>query len=664
MARRRPAWQEIERLPLLSVGLALVLLLGFAFVEIVFSERREAAHHTVESAVEFAVKNPSVQIEPRLLPAIRAVLPGFESNEIFSFLSRDQRKKSDKQQAFDQLVWSAFHTLDSHPYRRFGVVPAAPSVLGFAAHPFVHVGWAHLCGALLLLMLAGPVLETLWGRRVLAGVLALASLAGASLFCVVHGGADRALVGAGAPISALVAACVVRFREGEIDWFGWLAPFARVELKAPVWALALVWLLYEATLWVAVPGALPGGVDNAVGYTAHATAALVGGLVALGIARTGLERRLARGPLPVARERARAAPRFDFEEVTRARARGDVDAAFAMLEGEVRRSARNRDVVTTFWEMAIERQMPERAAPAMARLIQEELRRGASEMAVSLWRELAQHSPRTRIELSALLRLVPAIQRIDGDESATVALQQAMDPTAPPPPALAAEVARLAADLEPALALAACECALAGGGLDEAVRSELEAIATRVRKRDEPHFPVPGELPRNAFYEEQDRSGFGEVDDLSRFGSPGESFPRDRVAEAVPVALDESGVFLEVSDAPDVRVDYSAISVVAVGGVRGLGPRPIVLIDLFAASAAAGDAKLRIFRLRGDRFDPRPLTPEADGAMAALRALLARILDESKARPLPGPAAARANPVQMFESLAAYEDAVAARLVS
>ena len=86
------------------------------------------------------------------------------------------------------------------------------------------------------------------------------------------------------------------------------------------------------------------------------------------------------------------------------RASGDADGAYALLLAETERSARNRDAVTTFWEMAVQREEPERAAPAMLGLIQEELRRGAGEVAVAHWLELARHAPGVAPDRAALVR--------------------------------------------------------------------------------------------------------------------------------------------------------------------------------------------------------------------------------------------------------------------
>jgi hypothetical protein len=407
-----------------------------------------------------------------------------------------------------------------------------------------------------------------------------------------------------------------------------------------------------------VPGAFPGGVDTAVGYTAHVAGALLGGAFAFGAIRLELEKRLGKSPPPIV-ERTRGEKRFDLQRVTRARTRGDSDAAFEMLLAESRRSARNRDAVTTLWEMAIERGEAEVATPAMLQLVREEIRRGAEDVGVSHWRELTQHQPEARVVLPTLLKLIPFIRRIDGESAAVLALQQAMDCSEEGPSSReAAEIARLAADLEAGIARAAAERALADETLAEARRADLESLVQRLCADEKAATSAPTEekeLPVNVFYAEQDRSGFGDVGDLTQFGAPGDAFPCDLVVPAAPVALESGSLVLEIESGGFRSVSYPAVSVVSVAGVGGLGPRPIIVVDVFVTDPANSESGLCIYRLRGDRFDPRRLVSYEKDPMAALRSFLEEILERTQARPLPDPAAARANPVKMFESLEAYQ---------
>ena len=86
-------------------------------------------------------------------------------------------------------------------------------------------------------------------------------------------------------------------------------------------------------------------------------------------------------------------------------------------------------------------------------------------------------------------------------------------------------------------------------------------------------------------------------------------------------------------------------------------PCDVVVIDLLIDGGGT-ERPLSLVRLRSDRFDPRKLAPNAEDPMAALRAMIKGLLVRGEAIALPDEAAAACRPVRMYESLAAYEDAV------
>ena len=207
--------------PFVSVGLAAVLLLGFLATEIGFRAERREVHLAAKEAVEHAVSNPVVEVGPRMMPIVRAVVPGFDANETFDFLRRKGTRPKE-QVRFDALAAETLESLDRQPDRRLGVIPASLWVPSFATHILVHAGWLHLFGALLLLLVMGPLLEAAWGRAITAALLVGSGLVGAGTYALVHPAADRALVGSAAMLAGLVAAAVMRFRDERVVLLDWL----------------------------------------------------------------------------------------------------------------------------------------------------------------------------------------------------------------------------------------------------------------------------------------------------------------------------------------------------------------------------------------------------------------------------------------------------------
>jgi membrane associated rhomboid family serine protease len=684
---RRPDLRELlGRLPVVSLGIAAISLLVCLIVQLGFASPLAEGRLLVREAIDHVIRHPSLEVSPRLVPAVRHALPSFEGNEMFSFL-RDG-KASEEQTKLDVLTQRSFDKLDSHPYRALGLVPSRGSASAWATHVFVHGGWMHALLTCLLLLAAGPLLELVWGRRLFGAACALSALFGALVFRIVHADTDRALVGGAALVSALVAGALVRFWNEEVDLAGWLAPLASLELRVPTWSLAASWGLYQLALVWATRGDLPGGLGNAQGITASLASAAAGAGIALGLAHSGLEARFGSRLTASARS---ASGRFDIEKVNRARARGDLETAFQMLRAETRRSARNRDLVTLFWEIAVEHDQADAAAPAMLQLIREELRRGAVEAAVSQWRRLGERVPGALLEASALLKLLPLIRSKLGDDAAVLALHQAVDPanrgfTAE----IGAEVARAAAEIEPEVARKAATRALQAKAIAPELAAELKALVTRLTPRsddDEMDEPPPVLRARFDDVDDHDRSDFGAVGDLSADPPPPEQepaapatpeakqsaaapepapaaappaaepqtwFPGVRVANAVPVSLAEQEIHLYVSGKGASRLAYGRIRAVSLAAVQGLGPRPVVVLDLLLAGPQPRPEPLPLVRLRSDQYDPRKLIASAAGPLEALLALAEELLKRTSAAALPDAEAARGRPLRRFDSLEAY----------
>jgi hypothetical protein len=96
-----------------------------------------------------------------------------------------------------------------------------------------------------------------------------------------------------------------------------------------------------------------------------------------------------------------------------------------------------------------------------------------------------------------------------------------------------------------------------------------------------------------------------------------------------------------------------AISVV---GVRGLGPNPVVLMDIMIDGGGTPDP-LVLLRMRCDRFEPRTLIPKASSSKDALRAIV-QGLQKRGLKVLADVTAPSTDSKPIFESCDAYHDKV------
>jgi membrane associated rhomboid family serine protease len=127
-----------------------------------------------------------------------------------------------------------------------------------------------------------------------------------------------------------------------------------------------------------------------------------------------------------------------------------------------------------------------------------------------------------------------------------------------------------------------------------------------------------------------------------------------RLLEAVPLAMEDAHLVLDVSGRGRSRVAFERVEAVAVAGVKGLSAsgKAVLVIDLVMNWTRGDD--LQVVRLRSDAFDPRKLLGTQGSSLQAIRAFAARVRERSRAESLPA-AAADDAPFHIFADVASYQ---------
>lgn len=154
---------------------------------------------------------------------------------------------------------------------RYGFIPAYPRLETTFTHMFLHGGFDHLFGNMLVLWLVGCIVELGSGRRWFLGIYLPGGLAAVGLFWLFNRHSTIPLVGASGAISAVMGACAVLYGTKKIKIFYSLGFYFGYRSICGL-ALLPVWIgneLYQL-FW--------GGMSN-VAYLAH-VGGLVGGALA------------------------------------------------------------------------------------------------------------------------------------------------------------------------------------------------------------------------------------------------------------------------------------------------------------------------------------------------------------------------------------------------
>ncbi len=645
---------NLRELPPLSLGVAVLWTVAFLVMQLVYGDLLRDVGQAHSAVAKLANRYPTMEFSAEQMQVVRAVDRDFEPDSMLSgFMQRTRGEEVARIEAsFDEMVGRARALLAEQPYYNHGHVPSATTPVSYVSHFLLHSNFAHFIATLLVFLLVAPLAESTWGSKRLALAMLVLIPLGAVVHSLAFWESQRALIGGSSLIAGLVAATLVRFWGEEVELLDWLAPVVSIDLRVPAIGLGVLWIGYEALLWVVVQGGLPPGVDNAPGYASHAAAAaaVVGFVGAICSAKLGLEKPAPTRPSP----QKGTARQFDLEKVREMRTGGKTDAAFALLHREVQQNANNRDVVMTYWEMAVEGQNPMEAAPVMSRLLEEEMRRGADNAAVRIWRLLGEHASDFLLHPDTLFALVPAIRVAEGNPGALDALRQIVDRrnqgfTA----ALAAKVARWTAEMDPKLAAAAAQRAIDSLDLDEKEQAEIELLA-RALDPKEHEFRTEKPPPVSVFEEGIDRSAFGSSQDLADLA---DSFPEGAVIQAIPKAMQSDALTIAVEGREPSALAVSRIRVVSIVLVRGLAEQPTALFDLLI-DGRGSDRPLSVIRFRCDRFDACSVVPHAKTPREALQALLQQALSSGNAQCLVDVTTAKPGPDTLFDSLDAYHEHV------
>ena len=676
----------------------------------------------IQEAVQYFAEHPYLMPPDELEPYLGSDWEGQREGlmalrEQAGVLTPPRFQRQKEQAELDTQIEEATAVRASHPFFRWGLISAHPTLAGAFGYMFLHGGWGHLLGNLLLLFLTGPFIEDKWGRPVFLCFYLLAGLAGAGLFMSRFPHLETPLVGASGAVAGCMGAFLVRFWRAKLRYLVWFV-FVGFTFSAPAWLMLPLWFGGEFLSAQLTEQVNPMG-GAGVAYWAHVGGFAFGALVAMGLRVAHIEERWMDG---VVERKIGAVSNDGVEAAMQAAEEGRTEEAFAQLQRVVRSDPKNREAAQVYWDQAVALGRADEAAPVLLRLVREEMRAGETELAVQHWMEFAQRGEGLPVEPVLALRLAQELEQQGRRNLATDVLRRGL--ASPELNAtVALRLARAARDLDPRLCGEAAGKALVGAAPAEAAEAqalldalgdiadppavgvpgstldpmELDAIAAAppetlsaqppLPQVAAPQSPDPGAgvepgtfdpntLASDVGPDSEDAGGtdWGTIslDDAQAAAAPLEEPPLAeallpepaapmlrplRAMEAVPLRLREDSLSLEVDGRGKTRLRFEKIDAVSAAAVRLPGrERPVLLVDLALNFSEGGGRPLQVVRLRSDRFDPRRLVEGEAKPLAALRRLLETLLARSGAAARPDRAAACGRPrFAAYDSLVDYE---------
>jgi hypothetical protein len=594
--------------PVVTLVVAVVSLTAFLALGRTVG-RAAAAVGPVEDAVwRHLVANPWLEPDPGFLAATvppiwsGALSGALEARRAAAVVPTEAGQVGPRHEHADLVAaWRA--SLDAHPYRRWGLVPAAPRATGALVGLVLFPGWPSLVVGLCFLLGAGTLLEAGAGRVRTAALFVIGAAVGLAVPAVLFPSSFLPVVGASAGVAALVGGAAT-------GWSGRALPIVAQRrgggrLAIPAALLLPAWLGLAAIVIVLSPAA--------DGRESFACAVAVG----LGAAGGALGRRPAvvavPAPTPVPPELAEGLGLLAHGETARAR---------EVLQRLLAREPGHPEANLTMWQSHLQDGMPGQGAEFLVRVIEADLRRHDPERAWEHWRELLERTGNPGP--SALRwRIAGELRTVDPVRARDVLTHLAADSGA----GIASEKARhrLAGEPQPGTPAPVAVAAPPGGAA----------------------APVNAPVER----------GDADLEDVSlpRLDAPALAAARPLVLEPCRLEqLQADGLVVRGEDGSSRLVPYRSLEAVAVGGIAETA-KPYVVLDLMPA-AEPGRPR-RGFRLLSTQFDPRRFVARAGlTPMEAFRELVRVITGASGARLLPGPEVLRQIP--MFASADRYDQEV------
>ncbi len=267
-------WTMDQQAPELGEARVHLILLAAMHPELKMPEKAQEFVTTLQT------KNPELWKE--------AQKPNREIEDAWDAKIRLQEDPDALQEEMDS-VSSRFVELDSTSIlSNYGFIPAHQTLVSLVTANFLHAGWLHLIGNMWFLWLAGAVLEDTWGRVMYPAFYMIAGVLALQVHAIANAGSLIPTIGASGAIAGLMGAFLVRFPTTKIE-MAWLMIYRFYRFKVAAYWLLPLWLLTEIFYGSFF------GQSSGVAHWAHIGGFIFGGLIAVGVRKSGLEQKAEKG---------------------------------------------------------------------------------------------------------------------------------------------------------------------------------------------------------------------------------------------------------------------------------------------------------------------------------------------------------------------------------
>jgi tetratricopeptide (TPR) repeat protein len=347
---------------------------------------------------------------------------------------------------------------------------------------FIHGGWLHLLGNLLLLYLTGPFIEDVWGRPIFIAFYIAAGIFSGFMFSLYSPNFTGPLIGASGAIAGLMGVFLIRYWKTKIKfWFFFFVIHGT--FKAPAWLMLPIWLALEIFSANRIDSVNAEG--GGVAHWAHIWGFIFGVVMAALMKRFKVEETHIH-PKIESQVRFVDEGYKALEEAKLKINEGKTDEAYVLLLGAARKNPMNRDVVEGLWNQGKELGKEKEAEEFFSRLIESEIRRDQMDVAFVHFMDLREKVPQASISATCKFMLMKYLtERQDYKEAKELAAELIKEVDLNSSPVLLQDFASSASEHSPEVAKKVSEMCLQHPGIadfqKDALRTRLKELENRIQ---------------------------------------------------------------------------------------------------------------------------------------------------------------------------------------
>ncbi len=486
---------DVRRLPWVTFGIMALCLIVHIFLSMEVGAKQSELERSAEDLVTYYFNHPYLELNPEIK---KLLLGGGDEERLDAMLASyrqmvprpDRQTMAQEQEKLDRLGETLLVALNDFPYRKWGYIPADRSFLALLTYMFVHGGWLHLLGNLLLLYITGPFIEDLWGRPIYAAFYLTMGALSALMYASHYPSFTGPLIGASGAIAGVMGAFLINFYKTKINFFYWIGFFFRGTFEAPAFVMFPLWVLLEffnASVVDSIQA--DGGGGGGVAHWAHVWGFVFGVLVAVGMKYLKIEEKYIHPKIEVKIQNGEGAVDAVITAMHK-RNMGRIDEAYDILLEEARKNPMRKDVVDALWDVGIEMGNGEEASGYFAKLIESEVRHDQMDVAFKRYVDLKSKFPQASISVTyqfALLKYLGERQEMEEAKKLASEILEKIGPDVSS--ALLKNLAEIATNIDLPLAKRALELCLfhpeIGLEAKHDLQKELEALKDKISRSPE-----------------------------------------------------------------------------------------------------------------------------------------------------------------------------------